>query len=116
MQTIKPKEGFTTKAKLLRVIDGDTIEVEVTRRFPLRLIHPEKRFNAPELSTKEGVEAKEFVEGYCYGASDITIFIPAGCSDVLTDINSFNRLLGEVWVGNKNLVDVIMEHGYGELK
>ena len=33
----QPQEGFTTKAKVTRVIDGDTVDVEITRKVRLRL-------------------------------------------------------------------------------
>jgi endonuclease YncB( thermonuclease family) len=118
----KPQSGFITDAKVLRVIDADTIEVEITRRFPLRLTHScpqtdyKVQFNAPEKNTAEGQDAIDFVKDLL-DDHEVTVFIPAGRSDSLTDINSFNRLLGNIWVDGKGwLTNLLLENGHGELK
>ena len=52
---------YTYKAKVLKIVDGDTIDVEGIGRIRMADI------NAPELSTKEGQKAKEFVKSLCLG-------------------------------------------------
>lgn len=52
---------YIYNADLIRIIDGDTIEVDldlgfrITQRIPVRLAH----INAPEMRTPEGKAAKE---------------------------------------------------------
>ena len=115
----KPRHGFSTECTLDRVVDGDTLCVEIKRKFNVRLIHENeegKQFNCAELKTPEGKAAKEFVEELLQDNPNITIFIPAGEDAKLMDINSFNRILSEVWVGNYKLTDILLKEGYGELK
>ena len=57
---------YTYKAKIVRVIDADTLELEVDCGFRLKF---RDRFrlegvNAPELNTAEGQAAKQFVIGW----------------------------------------------------
>jgi len=58
------KDLYTFKAKLRRVVDGDTIWVEIDCGFSFRL-HQKLRLrgiDAPEMKTKAGQRAKRFVE------------------------------------------------------
>lgn len=55
---------FTYKAKVIKIVDADTLDVEIDLGFN---IHYKVRLrlsnvDAPELKTKEGKEAKAFVE------------------------------------------------------
>ena len=105
-----PRPGFCSPInKIVRVIDGDTLEIELTRKFNVRLVHENeegKQFNSPELSTPEGKKVKKFVEEIISGRDNTTeypkptytLFIPAGNDINLMDINSFNRILGEIWI------------------
>jgi endonuclease YncB( thermonuclease family) len=56
---------YEYKAELIRVVDGDTIVVDIdlglgiwTRKVRLRLVH----LNTPELDTEEGKLAKTYLE------------------------------------------------------
>ena len=51
----KPPEGFTTKATVVRVIDGDTVDVSITRRLRVRL----QDCWAPETRTRDIVEKQK---------------------------------------------------------
>lgn len=59
--------GYTYRAAILRVIDGDTLEARVDVGFriwaelPLRLAG----INAPEKDTAAGQEAKAYVQQWC---------------------------------------------------
>ena len=59
-----PPEGFSTRAKVVRVVDGDTVDVIIKRRMRIRL----EDCWAPETRTKnldeklKGLESKEFAE------------------------------------------------------
>ena len=115
----KPRSGFCSPVKITRVIDGDTIEVELTRKFNVRLVHENdegKQFNCPERNTEEGQEVKKYVENILSSDAVITLFIPSNEADKLMDVNSFNRILSEIWVDDERLTDILLERGYGELK
>jgi endonuclease YncB( thermonuclease family) len=125
MKETAPQPGWTTEAKVVRVIDADTLEVEVVRRFAIRLVHPNpenKHFNSPEKNTPQGEEAKAYAEDF-FCINDrfeipnniITAFIPSNQAEKLMDFNSFNRVLGEVWVGDKRFTAILLEEGYGKL-
>jgi endonuclease YncB( thermonuclease family) len=75
-------------------------------------------FNTPEKNTAEGKEAKEFVESLLeqIEGEEVTLFIPSKDGMLLTDINSFDRIVGEIWIGNEKLTDILLKHGYGEYK
>ena len=117
----KPRPGFCSPVTITRVIDADTIEVELTRKFNVRLIHENdegKQFNAPEINTEQGQKAKKFVKTLLEGAdiSTTTLFVPTGEDDKLMDVNSFNRILGEIWIADQRLTDILLLWNYGELK
>ena len=123
----KPRHGFSSKCQVTNVVDGDTLTISLTRQFNVRLIHENdegKYFNCPEKNTQEGKDAKAFVESITSGYTtphgtinpEITLFVPTGEDNKLMDINSFSRILGEIWVGEQKLTDILLQQGYGELK
>ena len=124
--THEPIPGWTTKAKIERVKDGDTVEVSITRRFALRLIHRNEHgllFKAPELNTPEGVESKNYLikllglsVRQLDNTKDITVFIPTNKDNKLMDMNSFERLLGELWVDGKMVTRLMIDAGHAILE
>ena len=58
----KPPEGFTTKAKVVNVVDGDTVDVVIERRGRVRL----QDCWCPENRTRDIVEKKKGIAArYC---------------------------------------------------
>ena len=99
-----PELGFTTLAKTERVIDADTIEVSITRKIKVRLLG----VNAPELSTEEGKFFKEVMQNLLKDSDNITLFIPSKNPDKLMDFNTFDRVVGTIWLKNgEKLNDLI---------
>lgn len=99
--TQKPKEGWTSQVKLVRFIDGDTLEVELSRRFSIRILDPDNynnnKWGAEEKNTVAGQRAIEELSKLISPGDTITVFIPSNNPISLMDIQTFNRLLGEVW-------------------
>ena len=86
-----PPAGWTTQATVTRVLDGDTLEVEITRKLKVRLLDcwaPEKREAAGPAST---ANLKRLI-----GDGEITLMIPVRSSKV-EDVWTFGRVLGYVW-------------------
>ena len=74
----QPQEGFTTKEKVTRVIDGDTVDVEITRKVRVRL----KDCWAPEKKSRDIVEKQKGMASLAHLAAviddkEIVLFIPA---------------------------------------
>jgi endonuclease YncB( thermonuclease family) len=99
-----PAPGWTTQARCLRVIDGDTIEVEVRRVIRVRMLDcwaPESRIDrrVPEAAQTDekaaGIASRENLRQLCEG-KDVIVQIPSG-EDVGKAI-TMGRWLGNVWV------------------
>lgn len=103
----KPEPGFCTLAKVISVTDGDTIKVELRRTFNVRL----KGIDVFELDGEMGKAAKTFVKNLIEG-KEVTLFVPSNNSLSLMDVNSFNRIVGEIWVDNSNLRDILQKEGF----
>jgi micrococcal nuclease len=55
---------FNYQAKILRIVDGDTVDLQVDLGFKVSIDIRVRltEINAPELSTPEGVKSKEWLE------------------------------------------------------
>ena len=110
-----PQPGWTTDARLLRVIDGDTLELAVTRKLRVRLLD----CWAPETRTKDlvekaaGIRAREYLQELLerHGGAVIAFF-PAGEGQDLAGSFSFGRLLGRVYLSDgREISEVMVEAG-----
>ena len=110
------KEGIVTEVEVVRWRDADTPIVRFSREFPVRLVDSDQdgQFNAPEKNTHKGKRAKEYVESL--EGEKFLLFIPSKNPSKLTDILSFDRVLGELWFGDQKMTDVLIRAGYGEIK
>lgn len=97
---------YRFKARTVRVVDGDTIDFEldlgfhITKRVRIRL----RDFDAPELLGDEkeaGLEMKARVEDI------LTDGIQHGIEVETSKDTSFDRWMGNVYVGSKNLVELL---------
>lgn len=97
-------------AKLVRVVDGDTVRLELDLGFyqrrteqPYRLL----RINAPEMSTVEGTLARGALETFLVGK---TLMAHTQKSD------NFGRFLAELYADNQNVSDWLVANGYAAYK
>jgi endonuclease YncB( thermonuclease family) len=99
-----PEPSWTTRAKVLRVIDGDTVEVEVRRVVRVRMLdcwapesHRDGRLPENEQAAEyaRGLASKLNLKRLCEG-QNVVVQIPAG-EDVAKSI-TMGRWLGRVWV------------------
>lgn len=100
--------AYTYRARILRVIDGDTYDVAVdvgfrlTATLPLRLA----RVNCPEKRTPEGVRAAAYVAA---------LFSPLPCPVVVRTfkpVDDFGRYLADVYLGDVDLGQRLLETGH----
>lgn len=98
-QPQQPPYGLTIPGEVVRVIDGDTLEVEVRRVVRIRLLDcwaPETR--TTDLAEKEqGLQAKAYLEGIAANKS-VKVHIPFDRDGKFGDSLTFGRALGYVWV------------------
>ena len=103
-------ELYTYKARVLRVVDGDTLwvnvysglETEFEQKLRLRAI------DAPERDTPEGQTAKKFVEDALAGLDFIEI--------TTTKPDKWDRYLSDIWIGEINLNKQLLDYGYAFFK
>lgn len=99
--------AYTYNAKVLRVIDGDTLEIAVdagfrmTATMPLRVAH----INAPEHNTPAGKDATAFV----------TVQLASVKNNVVVHtykpIDKYGRYLADVFIGDHSLADLLIDAG-----
>lgn len=103
----RPKEGLVLKAVANRVIDGDTLEAIVSFKIKVRLLG----VNAPEKKESGWTKFKNRLKSLVFKkpleSQEITIFIPNQKPLTLLDVTTFDRFLGEVWVDDININEVM---------
>ena len=120
----EPPIGFTTKANVVKVIDGDTLDVEITRRIRVRLKDcwcPETRTR--DLEEKErGLKAKRHLKDllsldtgfFSWGSRnhEVVLFIPADKEGDIKDVFTFGRVIGNIFVDGEDLSDKMVRDGH----
>ena len=105
---------YEYKCKVTRVVDGDTVDIDIDLGFGVWL-HKERvriyGIDTPESRTRDKIEkrfgllAKEFVEQFVKGSS---VILRTQKYDAK---GKFGRILGDIIVDNKSLSDtMIQEH------
>ena len=106
MNNLEP--GLMIPVNFLRAVDGDTVEVEIRRKFNVRL----RDIDIIEKRDPGGKEATEYVQTVMEFAKDIMIFIPTNSPEKLMDITSFERIVGDIYINGKNLKDLLKKKGF----
>lgn len=97
-------------ARLIRVIDGDTVVLDLDLGFyQWRLARSYRlaRINAPEMSTREGPPSRDALVAYLQGKA---------LSVQTAKADSFDRWIVELWADNQNTSDYLVEQGFAEYK
>jgi micrococcal nuclease len=101
------KDLYHFKVISFRVIDGDTVEATIDQGFhtmrkeAFRLA----RINAPEMNTEAGVKAKYELSTKLFQGT-VTL------SSIKTE--KYGRWLAEVYVGDENVNDWLVEQGFAK--
>lgn len=106
-----PKEfGRYLTGKATRVIDGDTVEVEIKQTVVLRL----RDCWAPETRTKNlvekkaGIAAKDLLREAVEG-QQVTVFVPDPKPEHIGDEFSFGRLVGDIYYDGYDMAEALIE-------
>jgi len=108
--------GLTFPAKVVYIVDGDTIDVRVTHIVRIRL----KDCWAPETHTKDkeekkrGLASKAYLTKLLLRSKDVKVYVPTKVGGKFGDSFSFGRALGYVWVdgASKSTSELMVRAGY----
>ncbi len=111
----QPTLGYATRAEVVRVVDGDTIEVRITHIVHVRLLD----CWAPELRSKSDGEklraelAKKHAERLTVNRHGV-LFVPTDGASQIGDVLTFGRVLGHFYPDghDKSLSEMMVESGY----
>lgn len=101
-----PAPSWTTHAKVVRVIDGDTLEIEVKRVLRVRMLDcwaPESRRDPRLDESKQQAEktrgqaAKAHLTELADG-QEVTVQIPLSPDGDVAKVWTMGRVLGHVWL------------------
>ena len=119
----EPPKGITTDVKVVRVVDGDTVDVEITRKIRVRLLDcyaPETRTKDPVEKTM-GYESKKYLHNMLTEVfyndlaarkkKKVTLFIPADEQGEIKDNFTFNRVLGRLFINGEDVSELMVEAG-----
>jgi endonuclease YncB( thermonuclease family) len=87
-----PPYGLTAHGKIVNVVDGDTIDVEVRYVVRVRL----RDCWVPDDDEPVNEQAEEDLAAYA-GGKPVVLHIPTHKARGFADLLTLNRVLGEVW-------------------
>lgn len=101
------QEGLMTKCEIVRIIDGDTMEIQVSRKIHVRLLDAW----AAENNTEEGKKVTEAARQIIAAGKEYHLFIPSDDNGNLSHLFTFGRILGCLYIDGKLLSDMLYEIG-----
>ncbi len=125
-ENTEPQPGWITVGKVVRVPDGDTVDVEIRRRVRVRLrdCWAEESRRDPRIKNRidrdaaklRGIAAKEHLRRVALGKRCVLMIPTQTDGDDTTsdvgDVFSLSRALGRVWVDGQDLSELQVERGY----
>ena len=112
---------YEYKSKVIKVVDGDTVDVDIDLGFGVWLKDERVRImgiDTPESRTRDKVEKKFGLASKKY----VKDMMPVGSKQVLkTQIDrsgedkkgKFGRILGDFLIDGKKLTEIMIKEGYG---
>lgn len=117
-QTVRPAEGVSRNARVLRVVDGDTIIVRSVSEAGGEAVGKPRRVRYIGVDTPESVKPKTPVE--CYGkeaAAANRELVDGEYIELISDkerFDRFGRALAYVYVGKKFVNAELIKNGFAE--
>ena len=114
----KPELGtYHYKAKVIDNYDGDTVKLSLSLGLSIEVVEKIRlnRINTPEVRGSEkveGIRSKLALESYLSDNSDDGIEV----TTIKDKKGKYGRYIGELWCGNVNMNDWLVENGYAEYK
>lgn len=118
-------EAFIYEAKVVRIIDGDSVVVDIDMGFDQWMVNQNIRFtdiDAPEIRTRDleekarGYAAKNFVEDHLYIGQTVIL----DSRKYRSAEGKYGRIIGDLWFemsdGWKNLTQMLLESDLAEYK
>lgn len=109
-----PPLGLTSRATVVRVLDGDTIEVEIRKvvRVRLRDCWAAELHGTPA-EKHRGELAKKYCERLALGTQGV-LFVPTEGSRNIGDVTTLGRVLGHYWPdgSDKSLSEIMVQSSY----
>jgi endonuclease YncB( thermonuclease family) len=110
---IRPPYGLCLPVERPFVHDGDTIAVVLrdgSHVWRIRLLD----CWCPELHEPGGKEAKQYAEKIVSQSRELAVFIQPkpGSVNLLRDLFSFDRVLARIFVGDKDLSELMVQSGH----
>lgn len=96
----RPPLGLAKQCQVVRVVDGDTLDVEVRYQLRVRLLDcwaPESR-TSDAAEKARGLAAKAHLEELAPAGSQAVVFIPGSSDGSLAELLTLGRVLGHVWI------------------
>ena len=105
---------WITPVSVERVIDGDTVDVTVTRTLRIRL----KDCWAPEIDTPEGEGSFDCLYDLLIDdeGEPRRLMLKVDTDDDIKGMLSFGRVVGELYVGGKNVSELMVKAGHATEK
>lgn len=99
---------YEYKARIVKVVDADTVWADVDLGFDVRRKDSFRLFgiDAPEMGTPEGVAAKAFLEGHIRVGDVITVRTEKDRRE------KFGRYLANLYVGDLHLNAALIDAGH----
>ena len=108
-----PQPGWVTEAQVVEVYDGDTVVVDVTKRFHVRLLDcwaPEIR-TRDEAEKQRGFASRDHLRGLIADRA-VILSVPSHQGDVSQSF-TFGRVLGRIYrKDGKDVSRLMVESGY----
>jgi endonuclease YncB( thermonuclease family) len=105
-----PGTGWTTHAEVVRVLDGDTIEVEIKRKITVRIRdcwchETTRRQGTSEENKQKGLAAKQCMGALLAGCgvddaiagSPVVCHFPTTAEQAFAEMMTFGRVVGDVY-------------------
>ncbi|HET7110212.1 MAG TPA: thermonuclease family protein [Gemmatimonadales bacterium] len=98
---------YQYRADVIRIVDGDTLHLDVDLGFDIRRADTFRLYgiNAPELSTAEGLAAKDWLTDQLAGGIDMV-------TTHKDTREKYGRYLGTLWVDGVNINEAMVEAGH----
>ena len=110
MSNAPPEPGYTTRATVVNVLDGDTVDLRIEKTVRCRLLD----CWAPEIKGKEkpqGVRSKAYLNSLI-GGKEVVLHVPGDDEGKIANDFTFGRALGRIYLDGRDVSEQMVKSGY----